>query len=81
MNTEQEQLTTLKLVREYLPLFIAIVGAAVTWGVFTTRLAGAEAKISEIQTKQTKIDDMLTELRVSVGSIEKSVSFIEKQFK
>lgn len=78
---EQNQELSLKIIREYLPLFIAVVGAAITWGVFTTRLAGAEAKISEIQTKQTKIDDMLTELRVSVGTIEKSVSFIEKQFK
>ena len=71
----------MELIRNYLPLAIAIIGAAVTWGVFTTRLADAEEKIAAIQVKQTKLDDTLTDLRVSVGSIEKMVSFIEKQFK
>jgi septation ring formation regulator EzrA len=79
--SELQRQTVQEIIKVYLPLTIAIVGAAVTWGMFTARLSANEDRISAIESKQQKLDETLSGLRTSVAVIERSVTFIEKQYK
>jgi len=59
-----------EVIRTYLPLSVAIIGAAITWGVFSQRLSYAETRLTTIEAKQeaqrddfTSLDKNLTEIK------------------
>lgn len=65
--------------KTYLPLGIAILGVAVTWGIFSAKLANGEQRMTAIETHQQKLDDRFTDIQVSLGKLQSDVSFIKVQ--
>ena len=73
MSTETQQKNSIpvgEVIRTYLPLSVAIIGAAITWGVFSQRLSYVETRLTATEVKQeaqrsdfTSLDKNLTEIK------------------
>ena len=79
--SESQQKILIDYAEIYVPLGIAVIGAAITWGIFSARLASAEAQITTLQTTQQQLNQTLQTIQIQVGEINTSVQFIEKQYK
>lgn len=79
--SEPHKQTFEEIIRVYLPLTIVVIGAAITWGVFTNKIASAEARITATEVHGAKIDETLTELLVGQASMASDLKFLTKQYK
>lgn len=60
-------------IKSFWPLLVALVAIAVAWGSNNTRATANEMRITNLEASQDKINETLTEVRVSQGRLEASV--------
>lgn len=75
---QQEVLTEFATIA--VPIGLGLLGVAVLWGAFSTRLTQAESNISALEATEQQTATALNAIQVQVGEINTSVTFIEKQY-
>ena len=79
MKKTEVQSTFLELVSKYWFLIVFIGGMIVTWGRFETRINVIESKLSSLEIKQTKTDDIMVQLQGDIREIKTSLLFIKER--
>lgn len=62
-------------------IIVFLVGMAVTWGRFESRINTMETKLTALEIKQEKSADVLSELQGDLREIKTSLKFIEQRLK
>lgn len=70
---------TKQTITQYIPLATMILGLAVSWGTFTTKLNAEEQIIASQDQRIIVLERTLTELRIDTASIKSDVSFIKSR--
>lgn len=66
-------------VTKHWPVVLFLLGMAVTWGRFESRINSLEAKISALEIRQEKTTDVLVTLQGDLREIKTSLKFIEQK--
>ncbi|MES2408746.1 MAG: hypothetical protein V4509_00415 [Patescibacteria group bacterium] len=76
-HEQKDEFNSWEMIRVWIPLAIAIIGAAITWGIFTQKLSANDDRISTLETKQEQLDKTISDLRVDIATIKEGISFIK----
>ena len=79
MKKTEVQSTFFELVSKYWFLIVFIGGMIVTWERFETRINVIESKLSSLEIKQTKTDDIMVQLQGDIREIKTSLLFIKER--
>lgn len=68
------------LLESYMPLGLAVITAAVAWGMFTQKLDAEDGRINDIQVQYTSMQAAVIQTQIDVSSIKTSVEFIKNKY-
>lgn len=73
-HEQREQVNSWEIIKVWMPLSIAVIGAAITYGTFTQKLSADDQKITTIEVKQN-------EYSVDIATIKEDLVFIKERVK
>lgn len=76
---EPQKQSFLQLISQYWFLILFLGGMAVTWGSFSQRISVIESKITIIETRQEKADEIITSVQGDLREIKTSLEFIKER--
>jgi len=74
-NQSKQNLTT------YFPILVAVLGIAVTWGMYSQRISADESTIAGQDIRITVLERTLVDLRLDTATIKSDVAFIREKVK
>lgn len=66
---------------QHWPILLFLLGMAVTWGVFSNRIANDDTRLDKIESKQEVTDKTLIDIRTDLATINANIAFIKDKVK
>ena len=65
--------------QRFWPIFVMLLGFAITWGAFQTRMETVERQVDRNETHLVTVDTTFTEIKVTLMRIETDIGYIRKE--
>jgi hypothetical protein len=69
-ETQQKSIPFGDIVKIYFPLAVAVVGAAITWGVFSSKIEYMSSRITSLESQQIRTDVNYNDLKNSITKVQ-----------
>lgn len=66
-------------IAKHWPIFLFMIGMAVTWGVFSNRITNDESRLNKLESNQEATAQTLVDIETNLATINANIEFIKQK--